>query len=109
MKSVHLVLGFALVPTLAFIGLGLATSCKGTLPPPPEPDVVVTESGPGGSCMTAAENLHALGCSEAADAGAFAQVCAHVVTARLEPIDVRCMSLAGSRDAARACPGVRCP
>jgi hypothetical protein len=96
-----------MVVTIAWLVFGILASCKSTLPP--EPDVTVTESGPGASCMTSAENLNALGCPEAADAGAFAQACAHVVETKLEPIDVRCITSASSKAEARACPGVKCP
>ena len=92
--------------TAVWLVFGILASCKSTLPP--EPDVVVTETGPSATCASAAENLHDLGCSEAADAGAFAQVCAHVVETHLEPIDVRCMASAASKGAARECPGVTC-
>ena len=94
--------------TLAWLIFGLATSCKSTLPP--EPDVVVTESGTGAyTCMTAAENLHEIGCAEAADAGAFAQVCAHNQAESLIAMDVKCMSFAATKEAARACINVGCP
>ena len=106
--SVAYVFCAACTVALAWLIFGLATSCKSTLPP--EPDVVVTESGVAAyTCMTAAENLHTIGCAEAVDAGAFAEVCTHNQAESLIAMDVKCMSFATSKDAAAQCPGVVCP
>lgn len=113
-RTVVYVMTAALSVTMVWLTFGILASCR--VPAPVEPDVVivVTDSDAGRfilgdaapTCMTAAENLHAIGCSEAADAGAFAVVCAHAKAENLTIVDVGCMSRAASKDVARMCAGI---
>jgi hypothetical protein len=91
---------------------GLALACVLVLAactPGPVPKPVPTPMGDaGGSCITACNNLAALGCAEGApDAGCVA-VCNHSSEITNLPLD--CLASAASKDEARGCDAsVKCP
>jgi hypothetical protein len=107
MRTVLYMFTAAMSVTFVWLTFGILASCR--VPAPVEPDVVVTESGPEPSCAAVADHLHALGCADAADAGAFVAVCEHVKASHLTPMDLRCMAAAADKTSARGCPGVSCP
>lgn len=114
MRTVFFMSVSLLTVTCMWLAFGFFTACKPSALP--EPDVTsidaspaptpapITDAAP--SCINACENMHNLGCSEGADAGACAVTCAHVLSARLTTVDVACITSAKSKDAVRACKGV---
>lgn len=116
MRVVHATMGAVVALAAASILVGLGTSCKGALPEPTPDDAdgfvpapVVPDSGKPATAFTACENLHALQCSEGADAGGCTQTIAHAnATQGFRPFDLWCLSTASSKAQARSC-GMTCP
>ncbi len=76
-------------------------------PVPVTPPLDAGDAGPADTCMLACQNLAGLQCEEATPN--CVATCRHARDAGLVPLDARCAATAPTKDAARACAGIRCP
>ena len=86
----------------------VASLAAAECPPRPAPHPVGDAAPAGGSCVLACASLRSLGCREGVAVNCVA-TCEHVESSRLTELHVGCLSVASSKEAARACGSVACP
>jgi hypothetical protein len=99
------------VPLLALAVVLVGCPPPAPSPPPNDADAtppLLDAAPPDASlaALRACANLAMLGCPEAGPK--CATTIDHVVASKLTPFDVECVAGAGSVDAVRLCPGIRC-
>ena len=99
--------------TVAGTAIVLSVACKETVVPTQDAsDSAQLPPTPADPVTTACTNLAAIGCQEglAFDGGAdCVTTLKRALSNRLVPFDLGCMMDAGTKVAARACPGITCP
>ena len=109
MRTIHAIMALVAGMPIGFGIISACTSCRA--PAPVEPDVIIVvppDAHPAlidaaDACMSACDNLEALGCPDGVDQLACLIACRHIVSSRLTTIDLACITSAHSKAEARAC------